>query len=209
MGAPELPNDPGDDGIRNTNIVYHPPTPSDDSDNESMIDGGVYEGYQPLAIDDHRNDYEQMPLDVDNFGNYYTDDLIRIQESRDLDENETAEVVRGYPNMPQIDTADVEIQREVWNQPRPQELQIELDGNKTQQVDNGQTINYMFICTSMHNYVHMYMKNCLSSKEIFFRNGRLLKVILAETITSRRLFHGHTIDFAQDPILEYLWSSSV
>ncbi|XP_065355600.1 uncharacterized protein LOC135950040 [Calliphora vicina] len=138
MGAPELPNDPGEEDLRTTHIVHHPPAPSDDSDNESLQDAGAYEGYQPLSMDENHIDYGHMRLDEDDDNDAYhnREGFTRIQENRDLDENEPVEVVHGDPHMPQIETVDAEIVREIWSQPRPQELQIELDGNKTEQILN-------------------------------------------------------------------------
>ncbi|XP_037809914.1 uncharacterized protein LOC119602451 [Lucilia sericata] len=143
MGAPELPNDPGEEDLRTTHIVHHPPAPSDDSDdNESLQDAGAYEGYQPLSMDENNIDYGHMRLNAHdddddvNDAHHNREGFTRIQENRNLDEDEPLEVVHGDPNMPQIETADAEIERAIWSQPRPQELQIELDGNKTQQILN-------------------------------------------------------------------------
>lgn len=136
MGAPELPNDPGDDDLRTTHITHNPPAPSDDSENELMLDESNYDGYQPLAMDDTDFGHIQLEGDNDNNSNYNREGGDRFQTNAEYSEYETAEVGHLDSNMPQIETVDVEIEREVWNQPRPLELQIELDGNKTQQVNS-------------------------------------------------------------------------
>lgn len=152
MGAPELPNDPGDDDLRTTHIVHHPPAPSDDSDNESLLDAGAYDGYQPLAMDENHIDYshnmriDDASDDVDDNDNgdvHIREGFSRIPETGGIEEDE---VVHGDTNMPPIEPADVEIERQVWSQPRPQELQIELDGNKTQQVREMYFLGYKIVC---------------------------------------------------------------
>lgn len=127
MGSPELPNDPGEEDLRTTGIIHHVPPSSDDSDNESLQDG-TYDGYQPLAMEENHTDYGYIRAD----DNGYND---RDGANIDINENDSVQVIRGDPNIPQIEAADVEIERHVWSQPRPQELQIELDSNKTQQVN--------------------------------------------------------------------------
>ncbi|XP_013111116.1 uncharacterized protein LOC106089706 [Stomoxys calcitrans] len=142
MGAPELPNDPGEEDLRTVHMAQNPPiVASDESDNESLDD---YDGYQPLAMDDNQMEYTSIALQEDD-----DDDGTAEQESfnrtrppvNTIEENvepqqsaEDVEVTHGDPNLPPIESIDAEIEREVWSQPRPEELQIELDSSKTQQI---------------------------------------------------------------------------
>lgn len=149
MGSPELPSDAGEEDLRTTHIVHHPPAPSDDSDNESVND---YDGYQPLAMDEHHQGYVQNGFDddddeeedatnnVDNNGGF---NAMRSQQPTLAEDNaEMGEVTYGDPNLPPVESIDAEVEREVWSQPRPQELQIELDSNKTQQVSAKEKKDY-------------------------------------------------------------------
>ncbi|KAH8393533.1 uncharacterized protein LOC110185863 [Drosophila serrata] len=121
MGGPELPTDPGHE-IFPTPAVDHPHigTQSDDDDDES----DAYDGYQPLAMDEAADPAiasgePEVASAADN------------DEDIDL---MTAPVTHGDPNMPPIESADVEIERQVWNEPRPKELQMELDKARTEQI---------------------------------------------------------------------------
>ncbi|XP_059618046.1 male-enhanced antigen 1 [Phlebotomus argentipes] len=84
---------------------------SDDSDNEQEM----YEGYEPLNGDapnievwDNLADSEDIPM---------------------ADSTPPADV-------PAIETVDSEVQREIWNAPRPDDLTIDLDGDKERQIMN-------------------------------------------------------------------------
>uniref|UniRef100_A0A1A9ZEU6 Male-enhanced antigen 1 n=1 Tax=Glossina pallidipes TaxID=7398 RepID=A0A1A9ZEU6_GLOPL len=125
MGSPELP-DPGEDDLRATQIAYNDIGEADDeSDNGSIQDDGNYEGYEPLAMDDM--DYDNT-IQIENH-NYEPN-------NRAVNEEESSPATHDNFNLPSIESIDVELEREVWIQPRPQELQIELDNNKTQQILN-------------------------------------------------------------------------
>ncbi|XP_017063260.1 uncharacterized protein LOC108102646 [Drosophila eugracilis] len=120
MGSPELPSDPGQE-IFPTPSVDHPRGGVESEDDD---DPDVYDGYQPLALDDdnvgadpEENSAEAHPTDND--------------EDIDL---MTAPVTHGDPNMPTIEPADVEIERQVWSEPRPRELQMDLDKTRTEQI---------------------------------------------------------------------------
>lgn len=126
MGAPELPSDPGED-LRNSGVIHNPPASSDDSDNDSLQDG-IYDGYQPLSMEENYTDYGYVRSDDNDYNN--RDDINIV-----VNENDFVQTFRGETNIPPIEAADVEIERHVWNQPRPQELEIELDSSKTQQVN--------------------------------------------------------------------------
>ncbi|XP_073826831.1 uncharacterized protein [Musca autumnalis] len=140
MGSPELPSDAGEEDLRTTQIVHHPPPAggSDDSDNESMND---YDGYQPLSMDEHNQGYtlqngamEDDDEDADDDTEGFNAQSRAQQPSTNEDNVEASEVTYGDPNLPPIESIDAEVEREVWSQPRPQELEIELDSNKTQQI---------------------------------------------------------------------------
>ncbi|CAD6999158.1 uncharacterized protein LOC101461826 [Ceratitis capitata] len=126
MGAPELPGDPVEEEVHAVQAnVHHPPMASDDSDNEINTD--AYNGYQPLPIGDEG--YE-MAVDDSESVDSITDEVIQDQE-RDLASEDTL-----VESTPKIDSVDVEIERQVWSEPRPKELQLELDNNKTTQILN-------------------------------------------------------------------------
>jgi len=122
MGSPELPSDPGQEGLP-TPPVDHPRGGVESEDDD---DSDAYDGYQPLALDEENDaaDPEEMS---------------REQETPSADNDEdvdlmTAPVTHGDPNMPAIEPADVEIERQVWSEPRPRELQMDLDKTRTEQV---------------------------------------------------------------------------
>ncbi|XP_075153127.1 uncharacterized protein LOC142226795 [Haematobia irritans] len=142
MGAPELPNDPGDDNLRAAHISQNPPIiPSDESDESE----DNYDGYQPLSMVDGEmetsialqdEEYENEIIDEHNRFNRAQQTIPIEGNNQEEESYENAEVTHGDPNLPPIESIDSEIEREVWSQPRPEELQIELDSNKTQQILN-------------------------------------------------------------------------
>ncbi|XP_016972058.1 uncharacterized protein LOC108039534 [Drosophila rhopaloa] len=121
MGSPELPTDPGQE-VFPTPAVDHPRNGVESEDDD---DSDAYDGYQPLALDDDDGmDTEDNPPEPE-------------APSADNDEDidlMTAPVTHGDPNMPSIEPADVEIERQVWSEPRPRELQIDLDKTRTEQI---------------------------------------------------------------------------
>ncbi|XP_016945578.3 male-enhanced antigen 1 [Drosophila suzukii] len=122
MGSPELPTDPGQD-LFPTPTVEHPRGGVESEDDD---DSDVYDGYQPLALDEDNDgaDPEEM-----------TREPVAPSEDNDGDiDLMTAEVTHGDPNMPPIEPADVEIERQVWSEPRPRELQMDLDKTRTEQI---------------------------------------------------------------------------
>ncbi|XP_054742975.1 uncharacterized protein LOC129247728 [Anastrepha obliqua] len=127
MGAPELPGDPGEEDIHAIQSnVHHPPVPSDDSDNE-MNTADAYAGYQPLPMGDD-------VIDTSMDDNISMDD--DSEETLQIADGESA-CGNGAPtNLPAVESADAEIERQVWNEPRPKELQLELDNTKTTQILN-------------------------------------------------------------------------
>ncbi|XP_037710584.1 uncharacterized protein LOC119547689 isoform X1 [Drosophila subpulchrella] len=122
MGSPELPTDPGQD-LFPTPTVEHPRGGVESEDDDDLE---VYDGYQPLALDEDIDgaDPEEVPREP-----------VAPSEDNDGDiDLMTAEVTHGDPNMPPIEPADVEIERQVWSEPRPRELQMDLDKTRTEQI---------------------------------------------------------------------------
>lgn len=108
-GSPELPGDNGDN--LQTNGIHIPnygQNTSDDSDDEGI--GTAYDGYEPLPLGDTAEDQMQ---DLDNMH---------------VDENPS------NPDLPPIESSDAEIARQVWSEPRPESLDLELDSSRTEQV---------------------------------------------------------------------------
>lgn len=109
MGLPDLPeqND-GDDFRMEEDTIINADVTTDDSENES-IDGNEYMGYQPLNLGD--------PNDM-------------LVESDDQNDPQVTTTItsRGNNANPELLNVDV------WNAPRPQELNIELDPAKAEQV---------------------------------------------------------------------------
>ncbi|KAH8412044.1 hypothetical protein KR222_007524, partial [Zaprionus bogoriensis] len=124
MGGPELPTDPGDEEHFPTPVIEHPRVgeQSEDSDDAAS----AYDGYQPLATDAEDAGASAQAGDSE---------AAAAVEQHDADVDLlTAEVTHGDANMPAIESADAEIERQVWNEPRPKELQLELDKTRTEQI---------------------------------------------------------------------------
>ncbi|XP_055917692.1 uncharacterized protein LOC129949966 [Eupeodes corollae] len=113
MGSPELPGESNEEDLRPSpmHIINQGGNNSDDSDGE---DGNEYDGYQPLPITDQGDD----SMEIDN----------------NLSEPLTTTTTNGDPNFPNVESIDAEVEREVWSQPRPQELDLELDSSRTEQI---------------------------------------------------------------------------
>ncbi|XP_050319735.1 uncharacterized protein LOC126752795 [Bactrocera neohumeralis] len=131
MGAPELPGDPGEEDVHaiQTN-VQHPPVPSDDSDNE-MNTLDAYNGYQPLATGNDVNELNDVSMDDNDSIDEDSEETVQYVDNVNAVENAAIN-----DNLPPVESADAEIERQVWSQPRPHELQLELDNNKTTQILN-------------------------------------------------------------------------
>lgn len=139
MGSPELPEDSDSSSLRpqpGTVIpTYMQSTTSDESDNENRDD--AYSGYQPLTLTGNTGAfYEAMDLsDDENEENNEIEEVIM--------EGGGAEGGIGYGNFNENDqqiveektiSLEAEIHSEIWNAPRPNELNIELDSSKSEQV---------------------------------------------------------------------------
>ncbi|XP_017061093.1 uncharacterized protein LOC108101303 [Drosophila ficusphila] len=122
MGSPELPSDPGQDMFP-TPAVDHPRNGVESEDDD---DSDAYDGYQPLALDEDIDGAapEEIPMEPET----------PTQDNDDDVDLMTAPVTHGDPNMPDIEPADVEIERQVWSEPRPRELEMDLDRTRTDQI---------------------------------------------------------------------------
>ncbi|SPP79926.1 uncharacterized protein LOC117582090 [Drosophila guanche] len=130
MGPDPGPSDPGHE-IFPTPAVDHPRVGVESEDSD---DSDGYDGYQRLAMDDVNDNEprtEPQPPQVEVELEAVANTLPLDDEDIDLT---TAEVTHGDPNMPPIECADIEIERQVWNEPRPQALQMELDKTRTEQI---------------------------------------------------------------------------
>ncbi|XP_067625941.1 uncharacterized protein [Eurosta solidaginis] len=134
MGAPELPSDPGQEDVNPTQaVVHHPPVPSDDSDYEMNNTIDAYHGYQPLAMGDEPSDVamdDRDSEDVDGDNDVSQETTIHKAESEIAHGSDLAE------NLPKVESVDTEIERQVWSEPRPKELLLDLDNTKTTQILN-------------------------------------------------------------------------
>ncbi|KAL5279345.1 hypothetical protein ACFFRR_003747 [Megaselia abdita] len=95
------------------------------TDDDEEIDGNPYNGYEPLQLSDFAMDENE---DSD------------LEDDEDVD---TVESIKGSTeepslcegnDLPKITSVDQEIESEIWGQPRPKELEIPLDTNKTEQI---------------------------------------------------------------------------
>lgn len=150
MGGPELPTDPGDEHHFPTPVIEHPRIGEQSEDSD---DSDAYDGYQPLATD-----AEDAGANAVERENGPDRDVVEHNDA-DIDLM-TAEVTHGDPNMPPIESADAEIERQVWNEPRPKELQLELDKTRTEQVSHVECAVYQerFVLTLVLSF--RYSKPC-------------------------------------------------
>uniref|UniRef100_A0A182KDA4 Male-enhanced antigen 1 n=1 Tax=Anopheles christyi TaxID=43041 RepID=A0A182KDA4_9DIPT len=119
MGLPDLPGQPEDDSnftMDENNTVHLEPLSEDESDNESM-DANGYAGYQPLNMDDQNHTHRRPSLIEDEL-----ESGVRAEESVALD------------GMNNINSEFLNV--DVWNAPRPNELNIDLDSSKAAEIVN-------------------------------------------------------------------------
>ncbi|XP_037959721.1 uncharacterized protein LOC119689051 [Teleopsis dalmanni] len=128
MGAPELPNDIGDEKISDY-IVHQQPIPNEDSDNEDQMN--TYEGYELLDDNDTNMGRNVSVMDDDDDDECVEDSNM---ETNSLDAE--TERLSNDPNLPNIEAASIQIARQLWSEPRPKELQLELDNKTTEQILN-------------------------------------------------------------------------
>uniref|UniRef100_A0A7G3AKQ0 Male-enhanced antigen 1 n=1 Tax=Lutzomyia longipalpis TaxID=7200 RepID=A0A7G3AKQ0_LUTLO len=108
-------SDPGDgepgDILPTGGGTFYQQNTSDDSDNEQEM----YEGYEPL-----------------------NGDASNIEVWDNMEASEDVPMTQEAPpaDVPAIESVDTEVQREVWNDPRPEALTIDLDGDKEREIMN-------------------------------------------------------------------------
>lgn len=132
MGSPELPEDSDSNSLRpqpGTVIpTYMQSTTSDESDNENRDD--AYSGYQPLTLTGNTGAfYEAMDLsdDEENEENNEIEEVV-MDGAEGFTENDQQILEEKTISL------EAEIHSEIWNAPRPNELNIELDSSKTEQI---------------------------------------------------------------------------
>ncbi|XP_058817896.1 uncharacterized protein LOC131681205 [Topomyia yanbarensis] len=122
MGLPDLPEQNDEDDtfcIREDNIINVEIT-SDESEYESGEENG-HIGYQPLSL----QEFNESTMDIDD-----DDDADEDTEPEELSSPHSAYISSAHH--PNSDFLNVD----VWNAPRPEELNIELDGAKSNQILN-------------------------------------------------------------------------
>lgn len=122
MGLPDHPENNDNDYMPWNNsapILIHNLNLNDDNENED--DENEYSGYEPLG---HAGGGFNIP--------YATDD--DDDDDSDESDNEVNDLETAQVQDPQAPCPEAEIEREVWNAPRPSELNIELDTTRTEQI---------------------------------------------------------------------------
>ncbi|XP_031624023.1 male-enhanced antigen 1 [Contarinia nasturtii] len=128
MGSPDSPS--GENNISRPVANQLPmhggnTTASDDSDME-IIDAG-YVGYQPLSLDEETMEYRSEDNNVNDQEN---DD--------DEDDHFDYSAFNAPTQAPEtnivVPSINAEIEREVWNAPRPESTNIVLDSTRTEQI---------------------------------------------------------------------------
>uniref|UniRef100_A0A182F4G0 Male-enhanced antigen 1 n=1 Tax=Anopheles albimanus TaxID=7167 RepID=A0A182F4G0_ANOAL len=122
MGLPDLPGQQGEDNnftMDENHIIHVEPLSEDESDNdlpEEHYNG--YAGYQPLSVDERNPSTIRMtPMDIDEAHS---------------DESEAGIVVADTDTTNHVEFLNLD----VWNAPRPEELNIDIDANKAAEIVN-------------------------------------------------------------------------
>lgn len=146
MGSPDYP------GEENRREITPPPshslpmhgqlTQSDDSDNDSddtteyipsNLDTNLdpHVGYQLLSQDG------QPSIGIENFAQFSDQEDDNEDDENNYNNQNLSDNIAttdNYPNLPNIDPIDSELMRNVWNAPRPVELDIDLDAKRSEEV---------------------------------------------------------------------------
>ncbi|XP_058454633.1 uncharacterized protein LOC131432407 [Malaya genurostris] len=119
MGLPDLPeqNDEDDTFCVREDYIINAEISSDESENE-FGEENEYIGYQPLNL----HDPDESTMDLDDKDN--------DTESNEMIVSHNVSTSSAYQSNPDFFNVDV------WNAPRPVELNIELDGVKENQILN-------------------------------------------------------------------------
>ncbi|XP_063698726.1 uncharacterized protein LOC134829553 [Culicoides brevitarsis] len=125
--SPDPPTIDSDSPIRCANNLQHPATSDESEDNEEQ---NHHEGYEPLNMNENlvdNTDNSLMDVDDDDVEapnrpqSSFTAGLDMMDEIQDLNVGCKAEE--------EPISVEAEVMAEVWNQPRPAELNFELDVN--------------------------------------------------------------------------------
>lgn len=133
MGLPDSVDDPNELFSKNSSpVIHNHHNNSSDESDPDINQGDQYNGYAPLGHDGGAGYQNNHNLnDADHNGASDDEDEagagIEIGDFDDLGECAN----NGFPD---VISPETEIECEVWNAPRPNELNIELDSTKTQQV---------------------------------------------------------------------------
>ncbi|XP_050078576.1 male-enhanced antigen 1 [Anopheles maculipalpis] len=120
MGLPDLPGQPEDDSnftMDENNTVHLEPFSEDESDNESLVDVNGYAGYQPLNMDEQNQTNRMTSV---------------MEEEMDTDTGDVEPATHEGGSAINAEFLNVD----VWNAPRPNELNIELDSSKAAEIVN-------------------------------------------------------------------------
>ncbi|XP_058057505.1 uncharacterized protein LOC131208700 isoform X2 [Anopheles bellator] len=122
MGLPDLPGQPEDDKcftMDENHTIHVEPFSDDESDNESIGENSGYAGYQPLSVDDRSHPTVHRRLSA-------------MDDERELDD-ETDFIEPGAVDMYGSSSTEF-LNVDVWNAPRPDELNIDIDANKAAEI---------------------------------------------------------------------------
>uniref|UniRef100_A0A182JJR1 Menorin-like domain-containing protein n=1 Tax=Anopheles atroparvus TaxID=41427 RepID=A0A182JJR1_ANOAO len=122
MGLPDLPGQPEKEDtftVDENHTIHVDPFSEDESDNESVGDNHGYEGYQPLNTDELNPSHRRLSVMEEN-----------VESGMDVDLNEPAE------SEPHSGVSLELLNVDVWNAPRPNELNIDIDSTKAAEIVN-------------------------------------------------------------------------
>ncbi|XP_052867379.1 uncharacterized protein LOC128273452 [Anopheles cruzii] len=120
MGLPDLPGQPDDDKnftIDENHTIHVEPFSDDESDNESLGENGGYAGYQPLSVDERGHPTMHRRLSA-------------MDDERELDDEANCIEPGDVNGVSGTEFLNVD----VWNAPRPDELNIDIDANKAAEI---------------------------------------------------------------------------
>uniref|UniRef100_A0AAG5CW53 Male-enhanced antigen 1 n=1 Tax=Anopheles atroparvus TaxID=41427 RepID=A0AAG5CW53_ANOAO len=122
MGLPDLPGQPEKEDtftVDENHTIHVDPFSEDESDNESVGDNHGYEGYQPLNTDELNPSHRRLSVMEEN-----------VESGMHVDLNDPAE------SEPHSGVSLELLNVDVWNAPRPNELNIDIDSTKAAEIVN-------------------------------------------------------------------------